>query len=213
MNKQMIMRMIGARLSGREPEDLMDFIENEADLCQKGDLEADAFLPWFLSKSDEIELPSNGVLELPEGFIREDEDEGVYLIHPQGDISLVKVDARDAYQMYKAGDTGVPKYYALVGKGEMHFWPKPDGEYLVRLSAYYREKTFSSLDDQESNLWMEEAPGVILNCTGYMCAMIVRDDAAVTFFQRESQKAKEALFKRDLERRMVNQHNTFGGDI
>lgn len=211
MNKQKFIKMIGERLSGRTEEDLEDFISDEADFMQRSTLEESADLPWFLSRTDEITLTQSGVLTLQEGFLYEDPDEGIQIVTERGTRDLKKIDLKTAYDYFRQSEVGTPSHYALFGVNGIRFFPKPDKEYLLLLSAYYRDVPFTELGADESNLWMTEGQGLLFNEVGRACAMILRDSEAVKFFSMEAEKAKNNLSRKSLERRYVNQHFTLGG--
>ncbi|HEY9815331.1 MAG TPA: hypothetical protein V6D20_05960 [Candidatus Obscuribacterales bacterium] len=214
MDKQTAIKIIGQRLSGRTEADMSAFITGEMDLTQEGILEGQAFVPWFLSKVDVLEIgPTAETLELPAGFLMVDLEEGVFIPMDDGTrAEVVPTDWVSATEAYGSGAypmEGLPKYYALYGDNQIQFFPKPDADYDVLFAYLKRDVPVSGLAPTGTNLWLTHAPDVFINEVGMACAEVVRDKDAYNLFQNRVQRAWKNLETKHMERRMAGQELYF----
>lgn len=193
-----------------------EFISGEMELCQDGILEGKAFVPWFLSSVHVFE-PDKGtaVLDLPDGFLMADLEEGVFIPDEQGGKhELLPKDWVSGVNEFGTGEKakqGLPQYYALFGENKLQLFPAP--EYPVEIVfAYYKKDTpIGSVQSTGENLWLKHAPDVFVNEVGMACAEVVRDKDAYNLFTKRVQVAWRNLEARHTERRLAGQELYFFG--
>ena len=207
MQKIELLKLVGQRLSGREPEDMQEFVSGEAALVQEGILEGKPFLPWFLSQQVPLELgEGEGLVPLPKGFLMADLEEGAFVFWDDGRRTEVRpMDLADARKEFSGRGQGSPRVYALEGEAGVRFFPEPDGEYTVVFSAFIRAKAWKSLGDAEDNLWLRHAADLFSAEVGKVCSEVLRDKDAYQLFSRRVEEGWRNLEHRHLERRLAGQ--------
>lgn len=175
------------RLGRRNDATLRASAVDEINMAQK-QLESGRFLPWFLLKS----MPAGVVtaigdvdIDLPDDFIREEEDSQVKLKDPTNNENLLKKATEDVLQhKYQNASNARPKYYAIVNR-TMYFWPRPDAVYVVHYWYYASQPQIIDVATTATNPWLVYAPDWILSQAGFQLASfhIQKPDMALRFRQ------------------------------
>ncbi len=185
MNVDQATVIIHSRL-GME-SDLEPWIIAEMQLTQT-ELEGGAELPWFL-KSLMTGNFTAGVTaqDLPQGFIRECDEEGLWIQDPNDTTAdwnrVVKKDFNELQEFYQ-NDTGLPKAFALVGE-KLYLFPQPDLAYTYKWFVFTEDTKIAA---NTENNWLKYIPDLLIGKTGERVAMATKNDAMPQF----SNQAKEA---------------------
>lgn len=177
----LIMRRLGNRTG------LEAWIREELKLAQRK-YEGFEPLPWFLVASTPM-LYSAATVATPADFLKEFDDglqEGSLLvIDDDGKTQVLeKDDLGHLIEKVATGDivaNGIPRFYALVEK-VFHLFPVPDKNYSGTL-WYYKEDVL--LDTDIENSWLRNSPEILMGEAGGQIARTLRDEVAVTLFERD----------------------------
>ena len=149
------------------------------------DLERAPELPYFLRKhySNLYTIPTVTTLDTPEDFIREDDNDQLFILDQNGKEHPLVKDLEGYLRMrwpYFEG-AKIPQNYARVDKS-FHFYPTPDNVYYLH-GTYYGKQDALNLDPLvEENKWQSELPYLLIARAGLLLASGLRDAAAVQTF-------------------------------
>lgn len=151
-------------------------------------LENGQTLPWFLRQIDDTlsGTGGNGAVSLPTGFIREDDESGVWVV-VSGDAStqhlnktswenlrLLRTDVTTGVDY-----TGKPSYYALRNT-TFEIAPVPANDYTVTWTYF---KKADDLSGVTTNAWLANWPDALWSLAGMFMARKLRDSDAYSMFQ------------------------------
>lgn len=206
MTRSEAISLIAGRLGERTG--LETWIGTEMDACQQFDLERGETLPWFLLTKAPIATAADDPDYTVTGFLREDDEGGLWCPDEDGRLRLMK---KDDYSILKADDalqdTGRPSHYALKGL-LFYLFPVPDAIYNLELH-FYKADTIPG--DAETNNWLTYAADVLVASTGYRMARHLRDKDAVALFKEDLLQARARLLKEDTARRHAGMAEYMGG--
>lgn len=153
--------------------------------CQEF-FERHAVKPWFLHKSADMELTTEGYILFPPDFISEIEGERFYILDDDGwpRYGLKKVEfsvAIDQYNNY----TCRPKFYA-VRPGRWIFFPKPDKVYIANNTYIAKEPLPDSI---RGNRWLEYASDLLV---AYATMRLAGSLKEADLFQSASQQVQQS---------------------
>lgn len=181
----------------------------EMQLAQ-AELEKSKRLPWFLLYLDESLATVNGTrtVNLPTGFLREEDDLGLWLIS----TDLVEHElVKDEFRILNADEnltgSGQSTHYSLVGR-KLYLFKKPDAAYSLKFWYY---KADELLDSNRENQWLAEASDLLIARTGVQVAKFLRDKDAVQAFADDLALAYERLLQEDVARDMAGRKLEMGG--
>lgn len=190
MKRDDAVAIIKGRCSKRTNADLDADIVAEMQL-QQLELETALVLPWFLLS--EIAVASTTAhderLTLPTLFIREPEEEtALWYLKTSDTENPRKALTKDAYdklvQLFPG--EGEPKAYGLVGQ-YFRLKPTPDAVYQIEM-IYYKKDTI--LDSNIENLWLKNAPDLLIAKTGCVIAgEYLKDMDAFALFSKQLDSA------------------------
>lgn len=159
--------LLSQRLGNRA--DLVPRMELEVTLLQSVTLEQHTWLPWFLETSlvDLATISGEELVDFPTGFLREKEDDALWLYDSTAAVPLTplaKLDYDDMVQKYPGA--GAPKAYALGSTG-FYLRYIPDQVYSLKLRYFAQDVTLST---NVENKWLTYAPDVVLAELGIVMA-------------------------------------------
>lgn len=182
-------------------EDLVDEIVAALKEARRN-LEMGKSLPNFLlQETQSLVLPAGSAnVALPDGFIREFQEEGLWLVQaaePDNIIWLEKLDFNIGNSRFANSDPGTPQAYTLR-RNSIKFWPTRDVAYTLTWSYYKKSVDLSSnVDDNE---WLDEdegAPEVLIGRAGTIIAGDLQDQASLQKFAAMYSAASAAMFGED----------------
>lgn len=153
----------------------------------KRNLETGRSLPGFLmQESQTLAVPvGDAEVDLPDGFIREWQEEGLWYIHPldpDNVIWLEKLDYEIGRSRYVNADAGAPVAYTLR-KDTLKFWPERDDDYTLTWS--YFKKSVDLSTNVADNEWLDEdsgAPEALIGRAGMIIAADLVDTTSLQKF-------------------------------
>lgn len=142
-------------------------------------LERGRTLPLFLrQESQSLILPAGDAeILFPQGFIREDQEEGLNYPSPDDPdevIILEKVPYNVGHVRFADEDAGRPIAYT-IRRNSFHFWPVRDIQYTLTYSWYKRSVSLAT--NTGLNEWLQEDTGMPEALIG-RAGMIVAEDLA-----------------------------------
>ena len=161
------------------------------------DLERGKTLPRFLVQEDaSLTITANvAYIAHPTGFLREVEDERPWLDASGDDaaIELQKADFNQAKTLWLGSEVTTPRVYAMR-KARMWLFPTPTEAGTITWSYY---KAADLLDeDADENVWLLNAPDLMVAQAGLLVAADLNDKEALAKFQAlAAQYQKTELFK------------------
>lgn len=182
--------------------DLTTEIQN-ALIFQQNELEHEPQLPFFLL-SEVLDLTCTAHTERmdpPTGFLREWEEDGLYVLEPGTDpVAWRKLDKDEPKYLREAtqGDgEAMPVAYAFDDTSFMLF-PTPDTIYTFRQIYYKSEPVLSS---NITNKWLTNLPYLLIGRAGAILAGSARDQVALQIFTSfiQSETAKLNAWTTDRE--------------
>lgn len=169
-------------------------------------------LPWWLVQEDQTLSLSAGVgsVALPSGFLREVEDEEPYRSDTAtgGVVHIRKVPFDEAKAVYSTYENSNPIVYA-IRKTTLEFFPTP-AEAMNVTWSYYKADDAPTLGAE--NVWLANAPYVLIGRAGEIIAEDAKDGQALVKFQRMYARWKPVLEAQIAERAAAAQYFTLGGD-
>lgn len=137
----------------------------------------------------------NEVIALPTGFIRFHDDYQMYYLNSDNaKVFVPRKNYSEAYFAYvgsgAADDSaqlddatdGYPKAVVIPNKTNGILIPKPTVSFTMYLTAYIKDEV---LDANVQNLWLLNAPDVLIGLAGKLTADVLRDkDASAAFADR-----------------------------
>jgi hypothetical protein len=185
--------------------DLDTYIKTEMQLAQKA-LEAGPLLPWFLIPTDQYTTLVAGEkrLTLPTGFLREYEDGAVWRLDT--DCNFHKIEKTHVDVLREVDSDAVeadekPAYYQLAGSF-FHFAPTPEVDTTILLLFYAAAADLSA--DTDTNVWLDNAPEVLICKTGMRMAQWLRSTELFAMFQAQYVEAMQGLDRANTARYMEN---------
>lgn len=176
-------------------------------------LESQEFLPWFLRS--EVAYTTTTIdesrLALPDDFIREDEDEALFLYDADAEedeqwTALEKADTDTLRSVYQS-TTGAPEAYSIT-PDYFRIMPIADEEYTIKL-VYYAKDTVLSNDVE--NKWLKHASDWLMGAAGQPIAAGLRDTAALNIFRDMEARGRAAMIKASTAREAENRRYVMGG--
>lgn len=171
------------------------------------DLEKGKTLPKFLLLEDQelTLLTGENTVDLPEDFLRVDDDNGIYYIGPDSHLRRYLVqfkyyrDAVESIQSQQRPDqpvvsTDAPWAYIIRGS-TIDFITSADTDYDLVWNYYRKDELLTS---NIENLWLTHASEWLIGEAGLRMAMDKRDKGAVELFTAMMQKGRMAVFAEDL---------------
>lgn len=172
-------------------------------------LEHSTDLPWFLvtEVSSITTAPNESRVPLPSDFLREYEDEALYLYKQPSWIVLEKRDVDDLRVKY--GDaTGEPKFYG-IDANYFRLYPIPDDQYTLKLVYYAADQV---LDSNIENKWLKYAPQVLIASAGILISNMTRDAGAGQIFREMLAISARQLQNEGVARKAANRRYVMGGE-
>jgi hypothetical protein len=177
-------------------------------------------LPWFMlsERSDSTTAGDEERVELPDDFVEEYENDGLWVIDDNGGEHLLKKFDADTLREVQQQRTDygtitgldpldIPTQYALTGK-YFRLFPAPNRVLSVRM-MYYRTLDLPSLGSDE-NEWLNNAPYAVIGWAGERLATGIRDQTAVQMFSQWKQGGIAALDIKTTERDLANRRMQMG---
>lgn len=200
--------IITSRLGERS--DLTTLAIAEMQLIQTS-LEQAPVLPWFLMKLQSGAYCTAGEekVPVPSDFLRETEDgESCLWVQEEGGspIPLVKNDYANVKARYP--DAGMPKQYALVAD-YFRFGPVPDAAYKLTMLYFAADAVLST---NIENLWLKNAPELMIALTGKKLAMYIQDPGLAGVFEQDAQASYVRLHTMDVARKEAGRFRAMGED-
>lgn len=162
------------------------------------DLERGKSLPWFLVKEDQtLTIPPNSnSAPLPADFLRFYEEEAPRYLGPDGVTYFVGVQRKPfdaALFSYSQRTAGAPRVFA-VRSNSLYFMPGADANGLTLLWSYYGRGT-QLVSENDENVWLDNAPDLLIGEAGMRLAADLRDIDAVAVFKNIRDSARDALMR------------------
>lgn len=175
-------------------------------------LEEGPTLPWFLLSEDSYTttVADEERILVPSDMLAEEDD--VVLKYVPADTTEEEVDLiKDEYDVlrknFRGAEAGPPEYYALVGK-YFRIFPTPDDTYTLRM-IYYKKADL--LDSNIENVWLANAPKVLMGSAGQTVAAAIRDVVAAAEFSRWEKEGRILMSQKKTDREMANRELQVGG--
>lgn len=188
MNKGELLQLLGMRLGNRTDSDILAALSLEITLAQDTLLEQNGrFKPWFLvSEFATAETVANDSrVELPEDFIGEVEEGGLYVLNPDSQkyVELVREDYDFLAEKYADATPSLPKEYSLDGDKYYRLFPTPDLIYTLRQRYFEKDVAFNLVADNSQNRWLKYASDLLLAIGGqqYASKHLQNQDLAIAF--------------------------------
>lgn len=214
VNTRKILDLLMARLGNKTSPALRANCLVEMSLIQETDLEGAELLPWFLIGEGAIAVtvPGERRLMLPSDFIREIEDDNLYLVNEDGtytDIRKVGYD-EGRFELGLNPEQGPPTLYSVRGNYIL-LRPTPDAEYSIRFPSYYARQPLPVDATDDQNAWFRWVPDLLLAKTGVIIAgEYLKDTELVTLFGAQQQRAVKRLENVETAREESNRSRRMG---
>lgn len=180
--------------------------------AQQARLEEAAFLPFFiLAEEYQILFSAIGdeAIALPDDFIRESEDEVLWLFNPvvEPDKRWTVMEKAMAPELKRRlKPSGTPSAYAIAGS-QLMLGPTPDAVYEFKWKYYQHQPT---LDTNIENAWMKHAPLLLGGLAGITLATALGNATALATFSADVQEQTKRLSDQDTARTEAAQDRTMG---
>ncbi len=168
-------------------------------------LENDRFLPWFLLSEYEHTLTctNESRIPLPDRFLKGYEEGELYYLDDEGIPQLLyKADLDDAEAEYQGASPGAPVHYAQTGK-YFRIFPRPDKAYTLRM-IYYKKSRTAWADPDNINIWLDEAPRLVIACAAIILMEDTRDIKGIQIQDAVREVERSNLLARNVERHEIN---------
>lgn len=217
LNRTQIIQVVLRRLGNRENDTVLTgYAETELELTI-AELEAEAFLPWFLISNEAtltLTLGDRNVT-LPADFIREYEDEDLWYYNADNAPSRRKLEKADVDDTTKWGlesSPGEPELYALVGS-QFILDKDPDATAVLgSLKFRYYARSVPLTSSNLTNVWTLNADWLLLQrLGGVMARQYIRDFDLATAFEDQANKAWFKLQQSHVAREQANRRAQMGG--
>lgn len=170
-------------------------------------LELSPTMPWFLlsERSFILTTVNDQRVPVPLKFLQEYEESAlVYVKDSETEIILGKRDLDKLMLKFPAGAppanvTSEPQFYALRGTYFIIF-PVPDAQYPIWMTYY---KQAEVLDSNFENVWLSNAPYLLIGKTGTMLPSSIKTDKMQAQFQAWEREGRLTLFGREESRTHV----------
>ena len=179
------------------------------------ELEHAEVLPWFLLKTSTglVTVAGTQTVTPPTDFLRESGDSNstgsIWLTTTDGSVEQL---IKDYYDVLKGSTwlaaTGQPTHYALMGS-LFYLFPKADLAYALT-QFYYGADTVLSTDGT-TNLWLANAPDLLIAETGVVVAKFLRDQAAIQLFADDLNRARNRMRVENIAREQAAMSLVMGG--
>jgi hypothetical protein len=171
---------------------------------EQRDLERGKTLPKFLIREDATltTVTNQAYVDLPSDFLRRADRLPRYTALTTDistDIPWRSYDA--AYKAYADSDAAGPKVLVLR-HDTIYIFPTPDRAYTITWD-YYKKDTILSSDVE--NLWLENAPELIIGGAGLRLAYDLRNKEAIAVFTNMYKAARVAWFNEDVVQELDDQ--------
>ena len=188
-----IHRRLGNR-SGLETQILAELVEAQ----REEELEPE--LPWFLLSSTTLTtVADTETLALPSDFIQDVDGVEMWGTDSASETRHIK---KNRYRLLKARYVGeanqFPKGYDLLGS-TIYFQPIPDAAYSLTFFYFANDPT-AIASGGATNLWLTNAPSVLIGRAGMAVAMFTEDQEKVAGFQAIYSEAKKSMMHRTIQR-------------
>lgn len=175
---------------------LGDFIAKKLEKAQR-EYEKGKTLPNFLLLEDETLtlLEGEHEVDLPEDFLRLHEDERLSYLPEDSNIPyfVVRKSWDDAVSAYGDAEDDGPKVFVLR-KDTLYILPAADTEYTLTWSYYAKGNVLSGSADVTDNVWLLNAPYLLVGEAGAEVAEALRDKDAVATFSRQRDTARRSVY-------------------
>lgn len=191
--------------------DLADTIVLRMQESQRN-LEQGKTLPWFLQYDSTLALLDGvSTVSIETGFIREVEFYPMRYVdaNTQQILKIRKVTFEDGLDAYSDAADASPKVYS-VGATNYTFFPIPDANYTIYHTIYKKGVT---LDTNNENVWLLNAPEVIIGDAGARIATDLRDADAVQLFKNMRDAAWQAVFNETIMREEAARKQSVGSGL
>lgn len=175
------------------------------------DLEKGKTLPKFLLQEDQTLTGSanSPTLTLPAGFLRLSEEEGIWW---DGDSSearrkLQRGDLNQLKEIWTGTTRTTPVAYALR-KATIMVFPTPTAAHTYTYSYYKAGDVLVS----DENVWLANAPDLLISQAGLLVAADLQDDAAITKFTALQRSAQSAVFFKTIDDELQDEFVIMGGN-
>lgn len=164
-------------------------------------LETGKSLPWFLKvEDDELLLPAGlDVIDLPEGFIRQDRFERLRYVNSSGAVQFIPWKSLDEAQLsYQEVDPGIPQV-AVLRDTSIQFFPHALNDTAL-LWSYFAHSESLNAGDVADNPWLIYVPDAIVGEAGYRIAKNIGDASAMQDFDEMRKSGFLSIIGEDVER-------------
>lgn len=167
-------------------------------------------LPWFLltRKTDYATVASTQTVAVVTGFLREFEDVPLYVVDSDGADQALDKDDFDV--MHRSGNfltPGQPTNYDLIGTN-FYLFPTPNAIFTLK-SFYYAAAAVLSTNVE--NVWLANAPELLIADAGMNIARYLRDPIAFGFFKESRAEAYSLLQVENVARKEAARAAYMGG--
>ena len=173
-------------------------------------------LPWFLIEEGTLSLvylTDPNVVALPDGFIREVERRnGVYYTTDEGaKVVLKKKNWGDALDAYSEEEPAAPEVYVLRSSS-VYFLPDASEDFTINFPYYKKADVLENPSDE--NVWLENAPELLIGEAGYRLAGDMRDERAMKIvFDPMRKMAWDAVMRETIAREEASLLQSMGSDL
>ena len=177
------------------------------------DLEMGKTLPPFLITESEAltGVANSPTIALPTGFLRLVEDENIWWngTATAGVRELQRAEYKQLRAVWAGTTETSPRAYALR-KNSIYIFPTPDVAHTYVWSYY---KKADILDDgSDENVWLLNAPDLMIAQAGLLVAADLQDDAAVAKFTALQMSAQKAFFYKIVDDELADYPLIMGGN-
>lgn len=172
-------------------------------------------LPWFLIEEgtlDLVYLTDPNIVALPTGFIREVEARTVYYENDDGElVAVTKKSWATAFDAYANEEAGTPEVYVLRAS-DIYFFPAATADFTYQFPFYKKAAVLENPSDE--NVWLEEAPELLIGEAGYRLSSDMRDERAMKMvFDPMRKQAWESVLRETIAREEAALKQAFGSDL
>lgn len=156
-------------------------------------LERGKTLPKFLLVEDQTlsYLTGTSTVDLPDNFLRRADKDLRYLPSTSDRYQFVPWKSfDDAYKAYANSDPAGPKV-AVLRNDSIYFFPAADRDYTLYWTYYIKDEI---LDTNIENIWLANAPDLLIGFAGARMARDLRNKSAESLFGTMYQEERTAWF-------------------
>ncbi len=158
--------------------------------------------PWFLRTEDVPFTATANVptIALPVGFWQFDEESSLKLYTSGVFTRNLEFGAFDQLSKVWSGSTETSPFAVALRKDTIYLFPTPTSAVTLFADVYLHDDEL--LADDTENLWLANAPDILIADAGLLVAADIDDEVAIKKFTAKLQRAEAKLFAETIEREM-----------